>query len=164
MKRTGDWGRKKPLQNRTPPASSKPLSRTTPLPRARPQKPSDSPVRSKPLPSARPKVSAEERAGRAAVKARSGGRCEIGSGCRGEEMHHRKNRSQGGTWCPSNLLHLCSAHHLHATTHPAAARERGWAVRGTDDPDRCPVWLAGRGWHYLTADGGTTPTTERNAA
>lgn len=111
--------------------------------------------------SARPKVSPEERAGRAAVKARSGGRCEIGSGCRGEEIHHRKNRSQGGTWCPSNLIHACHAHHLHVTTNPAAARQQGWAVRSTDDPAAVPAWLAGRGFTYLTADGGLN---ERSAA
>ncbi len=156
MKRGGPLQRKTPLVNRTPLSPGSGLSRRTPMPRtAAPAAGGGS--RSKPLSSARPKVSSEERAGRAAVKVRSGGRCEIGSGCRGEEIHHRKNRSQGGTWCPSNLIHLCAAHHQHTTTHPAAARQQGWAVLSTDDPARTAVWLAGRGFTYLNPDGSTVP-------
>lgn len=163
MKRTGDWGRNKPLSSSKPLSRGTGLSRSTSLPRTPVQKGAETPRRSRPLSSARPKVSKEERLGRAAVKARSGGRCEIGAGCRGEEIHHRKNRSQGGTWCPSNLIHACHSHHLHVTTHPAAARQQGWAVLSTDDPAAVPVWLAGRGFTYLRADGSVAPT-ERNAA
>ena len=161
LRRTGPPQRKTPLSSSTPLSRGTGLTRT-PIARKAPQKPTDGP-RTRPLSSARPKQTPEERAGRAAVKARSGGLCEIGSGCRGAEIHHRKNRSQGGTWCPSNLIHACRTHHLHVTTNPAAARQQGWAVRSTDDPARTAVWLAGRGFTYLNPDGSTVPA-ERSAA
>lgn len=167
MKRTGDWGRKKPLSNRTPLARSKPLTgsstpitRNSPLPRARPSKPAG-PVRSKPLSSARPKQTAEERLGRKQLRARSGGLCEMCGRRPATDAHHRRNRSQGGTWEITNLLHLCHQDHMTVTVSPALAYERGWSVRSTDDPARVPAWLAGRGFTYLTADGGLT---ERSAA
>ena len=156
LRRTG------PPQRKTPLSSSKPLSRSTPMPRARVQGSGEGPRRAKPLSSARPKQTQEERLGRKQLRARSGGRCEIGNGCPAQEAHHRKNRSQGGTWAVENLLHLCHVHHQHVGTHPAASRQQGWAVRSTDDPARTAVWLAGRGFTYLTADGGTS--TERSAA
>ena len=151
--------RKTPLTSSTPLSRTSLPPRTTPMPRTG-RKPVG--ARSKPLSSARPKQTAEERRGRKLLRLRSGGRCEIGSGCPGQEAHHRQNRSQGGSWDVANLLHLCHAHHLHVTTHPAAARQQGWAVLSTDDPADVPVWLAGRGFTYLTADGGTS--TERSAA
>lgn len=98
----------------------------------------------------RAKVTAEERTGRRIMAERSQGRCEIGLNCSAAEAHHRQNRSQGGSWKPSNLLHLCASHHLHVTTHPQAAREQGWAVASFQDPARTPVWLAGRGVVFLT--------------
>jgi len=101
----------------------------------------------------RAKVTAEERSGRRILAERSQGRCEIGLNCLAAEAHHRMNRSQGGSWNPSNLLHLCASHHLHVTTHPQAAREQGWAVASHQDPARTPVWLAGRGLVFLTDDG-----------
>lgn len=90
-----------------------------------------------------------EQAARRIVRQRSGGVCEtrIAGVCRGRaaEWHHRKNRSQGGKWAPSNGLHLCSGCHLYITTHPAAAREKGWAVPSHADPAQTPVevWLWG---------------------
>lgn len=51
---------------------------------------------------------------------------------------------------------------LRVTVNPTIAYERGWSVRSTDIPADVPVWLAGRGFTYLTADGGTS--TERSAA
>lgn len=101
----------------------------------------------------RAKVTAEERNGRKIVRDRSQGRCEIGIGCVATEQHHRRNRSQGGSWKPSNLLHLCHVHHSHVTTNPQAAREQGWAVASHQDPAHTPVWLAGRGFAFLTDDG-----------
>lgn len=50
-------------------------------------------------------------------------------------MHHRRNRSQGGGWSPSNILHLCVESHVFVTEHPAEAVENGWSVRG-----RCDSW------------------------
>lgn len=111
----------------------------------------------------RPKVTREERWARKLLAARSGGLCEV---CRREpavDAHHRRNRSQRGQWDISNLLHLCRREHQHIGTHPAVSYERGWSVRSTDDPASVPVFLAGHGWVYLTADGGRTPV-ERKAA
>jgi len=86
---------------------------------------------------------------RKVVRARSGGVCELDGRAPATEMHHRQNRSQGGVWAASNLLHLCSAHHLHITTHPQASREQGWAVPSHREPSQVPVWLSGHGWVFL---------------
>lgn len=56
------------------------------------------------------------------------------------------------------------SHHMAVTTHPLASRTQGWAVRSTDDPAATPVWLAGRGFVYLTTDGKTVPTERNDAA
>lgn len=92
-------------------------------------------------------MKADEKRGREAVKQRSGGVCEVGipEVCmgRGHTIHHRKNRSQGGTWAPSNLLHLCGdgtrGCHGWITEHPATSYIRGWAVRGHRNPSEVPV-------------------------
>lgn len=54
------------------------------------------------------------------VYARSGGLCEPripDAGCRhtGAQWHHRKRRSQGGRWTPSNGLHICLPCHDYVT-------------------------------------------------
>lgn len=152
MKRT-PLTRKTPLQARTSLQPGPGLTR----------KPNTGPAR-KPLSSARPKVTAAEREGRKLLAARSQGRCEIGGTCFAQEAHHRKNRSQGGTWAVENLLHLCAAHHHAVTTHPLACRTQGWAVRSTDDPAAIPAWVAGKGFVYLTTDGQTVPTERNDAA
>lgn len=118
----------------------------------------------KPLTSRLKPVTPEERRARAAVKARSLGVCEMDGRTPATDMHHRQNRSQGGVWSPENLLHLCSSHHQHVTVNPALACGRGWSVRSTQDPAGAPVWLAGRGWSYLDAAGGVTPTAGKAAA
>lgn len=113
--------------------------------------------------SQRPKQTAEERQGRRLLKARSGGICEMDGRNWATDAHHRKNRSQGGTWDIVNLLHLCREHHQFVTVSVAIAVERGWGVRSFQDPTVMPVWIAGRGWTLLTADGGYE-STERSAA
>jgi hypothetical protein len=95
-----------------------------------------------------------EKKARELLAERSGGVCEMCARARATDMHHRKNRSQGGTWTPTNLLHLCHEHHMHVTVNPAVAYEQGWSVRSFADPARTPVWLARRGWSFLTDDGG----------
>lgn len=104
---------------------------------------------------------------RALVYVRSNGICEVCGQARGTNWHHRKNQGQGGTWDPRNGLHVCGTGttgcHGHITGHPAASRERGWSVPSWSDPADTPVWLAGHGFVYLTADGGTTPTETRAA-
>ena len=104
-----------------------------------------------------------ERKARAILYARSNRVCETCARGRATEAHHRKNRSQGGLWSPDNLLHLCHACHVHVTTHPAAAREQGWAVGRNFEPADTPAWLAFHGHVLLGPDGSITPT-ERSAA
>lgn len=166
MKRGG------PLQRKTPLTSSKPLPRSTPLPRTplarrAPQKPAEGLRRAKPLSSARPKVTTEERRARKLVRARSGGVCEICGRARASNFQHRQNRSQSGAWTAENGLDACGTGTTgcHGRIHafPSVAYERGWSVRSGHDPADVPVWLAGRGWSFLTPDGDVVPA-ERSAA
>jgi hypothetical protein len=76
---------------------------------------------------------------RAVVKARSEGRCEM-CGQPGVQMHHRQNRSQGGRWEPSNILHLCVECHGFVTTEPTISQRMGWTVRRISDPALILVW------------------------
>lgn len=87
------------------------------------------------------------------VKARSNGVCEICGGSQATDMHHRRNRSQGGQWAPENLMHLCHPHHMHITTHPAQAREQGWSVPSWADPATTLVWIYAREYVLLTPNG-----------
>lgn len=104
-----------------------------------------------------------ERKARQIVKERSEGRCEVCWTAPGTDMHHRKNRSQGGTWTPENLMHLCHVHHMHITVNPRTSREQGWTVPSYADPARTPVWIAGRGWSHLRSDGSVAPTEGKAA-
>lgn len=106
-----------------------------------------------PLVAKRQSVTPEERQARKVVRARSLGLCELDGRAPATEMHHRRNRSQGGAWTASNLLHLCSAHHLHVTTNPQASRDQGWAVPSHREPSGVPVWLARLGWVFLDDHG-----------
>lgn len=60
------------------------------------------------------------------------------------ERHHRKNRSQGGTWTPSNILLICHQCHQWTTEHPTSAADMGWSVKSHQTPSRVPVkvWYA----------------------
>jgi hypothetical protein len=112
----------------------------------------------------RAKVTPAERHARKAVKARSNGRCELGPDHPATDMHHRRNRSQGGLWTPENLLHICRGHHQHITTHPQAAIEQGWTVPSHRDPADVPCWLAGWGYSFLNPDGSITESEEEESA
>lgn len=101
----------------------------------------------------RAQVTPEERAGRKGLKARSGGICEIDGHNPATDAHHRVNRSQGGGWALSNLLHLCSEHHMFVTVNPRIAQEQGWSVASHQDPAHTPSWLAGRGFSFLSDNG-----------
>ena len=95
---------------------------------------------------------------RSMVKERANGLCEK-CGNRGSDMHHRKNRSQGGQWCPTNIVLLCRDCHHKITVNPGLAEEDGWTVKRCDEPADIPV-VASTMYNplpqtvYLTADGG----------
>jgi hypothetical protein len=72
-----------------------------------------------------------ERVCRPIVRERSEGICEICGALRASEQHHRRNRSQGGQWQPSNILDLCSQDHKFITEHPEMAVRNGWSIQGT---------------------------------
>ena len=92
-----------------------------------------------------------EAATRKIIKERSNGLCEKCGQQRGTEAHHRKNRSQGGTWEPTNILLLCHGCHAWITTHPALATDAGWAVSRNCEPHLVPVKIAGQ-WTLLNTD------------
>lgn len=81
--------------------------------------------------------------GREKVEGRSGGGCEVRvlGVCEGRaaEWQHRKARSQGGTWAPSNGLHSCSACHRWIHANPTEATAAGWTVPRDADPAAVPV-------------------------
>lgn len=103
-------------------------------------------------------VPATEAQGRAAIADRSQGRCELGCGRRAAHTHHRQNRSQGGTWNPANLLHLCPACHGSITVEPAWAFAEGLTVPAYQTPAEVPVRLKHpvylAWWYWLDPDGG----------
>lgn len=143
------------------------LARRTPLKRGAPLPRSPMPLRRVPMVSgsalarspfvARPaKRSPEETRARAAVRRRSGGRCEGCPAAVATDYSHRQARSQGGAWCPSNALHLCRACHAWAHSGPEMARSVGWMVRRSEDPAVIPALLHGRGWVLLHPDGTST--------
>ena len=78
-------------------------------------------------------------------------------------MHHRQNRSQGGLWTISNILHLdgsgSTGCHGRIGADPAWAYAEGLLVPTGQDPEtipvrlRHPVYLA---WWFLLLDEGLT--------
>lgn len=107
------------------------------------------------------KSTAGESAARRIVTQRSGGVCELCGNSQATDYQHRKNRSQGGAWCPSGALHCCSrCHHERIHAQPQEAIRNGWTVPSHADPAGTPVWLtiwAGTGWYYLADDGTYQP-------
>lgn len=86
---------------------------------------------------------------REAVLLRSQGRCEKCLLPLWElEVHHRKLRSQGGTWDLSNVLAVCPrCHNQHPDSihdNPRMAYEHGWLVRSHADPRTVPVLVFDR--------------------
>lgn len=97
-----------------------------------------------------------EKTARALVYARSGGTCERCGAAPAAEWDHRKNRSQGGLWLPSNGLHLCRNCHAWKTSNPLRATRHGWAVKSWQNPVEVPVRLAAHGLVLLDDLGGFT--------
>jgi hypothetical protein len=103
------------------------------------------------------------------VRKRSGGTCERCSVRLAESMHHRRFRSQGGPWVPSNILHLCGdgttgCHGVLTNTrgHRAEFEAAGWIVPSHADWREVPVLRHGV-FVILLDDGGFEPV-EKGAA
>ncbi|MFG1794230.1 HNH endonuclease [Nocardia sp. NPDC049149] len=100
------------------------------------------------------------RATRSAVKSRAQMRCER---CakdltwEGGEIHHLKNRSQGGGHELTNLALLCLECHGWATAHPHAAHEEGFTLWHGEQPGSRPILSQLHGPVYLLANGGLAP-------
>ncbi|WP_339125576.1 hypothetical protein [Pseudonocardia sp. D17] len=94
-----------------------------------------------------------EARGKRVVARRSGGWCETCDLQQAHDWHHRLNRSQGGTWAPSNGLHVCRPCHDWIGLWPVSALERGWHLEPHEDPRRARVWLARHGWSLLHDSG-----------
>ncbi|MCO1575002.1 HNH endonuclease [Crossiella sp. SN42] len=86
-----------------------------------------------------------EHAARRTVRERAAGLCEVRvmDVCTGggQDWQHRKNRSQGGRWEPSNGLLVCRACHHHIHTNPAEAMRCGWTVSASADPATTPALI-----------------------
>lgn len=105
-----------------------------------------------------------QKTARRLVRERSGGDCEvrIAGVCLGRatNWHHRRNRSRGGLWLPSNGLDVCGSgttgcHGALTNTNGYADvfRAAGWLVRGYQDPAGVAVAIVGRGSVWLSDDG-----------
>ncbi len=77
------------------------------------------------------------------LRMRSKGACEarLSRDCvgRGEQVHHRKLRSQGGRDEWEQLLHVCANCHAAIHCDPALAYSLGLLVHAHEDPAAVPV-------------------------
>lgn len=94
-----------------------------------------------------------ERECRQITYARSSGACEKCGLQRATEWHHRKARSQGGLWLPSNGLHLDHQCHMEITDTRAVFYDNGWLVKSWQNPAEVPVLHHQWGLVLLTDDG-----------
>lgn len=98
------------------------------------------------------------------VRTRSGGSCEL-CGQEAVQQHHRRNRSQGGLWQPSNILHLCVGCHELIGRNIDAVKVLGHTIQGTQRPplavpvvlytntterDNLQVWLTDDGDYSMS--------------
>jgi hypothetical protein len=108
-----------------------------------------------------------EKEARAIVRERAFGICEvyIPGICTGQvnTMHHRRKRSHGGKWAPSNLLALCgdgtTGCHGWIEGHPKLAQASGlWLMSGDGEPYARKVWMRtyndDKNWVLLDDAGG----------
>lgn len=90
---------------------------------------------------------ADEKRTREVVKERSAGGCERCGQRRAHTMHHRRKVSQGGPWCPSNVIHLCGDGTRYCHGEISNTRneyyDEGWLVRSWQHWASKPVRL----WH-----------------
>lgn len=93
---------------------------------------------------------------REAVKVRANGRCELCQRAEPLEWAHRRNRSHGGGWSPSNGLHLCRNCHSWTELNPLLGYAGGWRLDTDTAADEAVVWLRPfmiEGWYQLPATG-----------
>lgn len=90
------------------------------------------------------------------VSERSGGRCERCGTPRQTTKHHRKKRSHGGPWCPTNVVDVCGSGttgcHGWIEDHPDEAEIQGWHVRPWQREEDIPVSINGS-FAYLLNNG-----------
>ncbi len=73
------------------------------------------------------------------------------------ERHHRKFRSRGGLWVPSNILLLCNGCHEDATDEAPWIVGSGLNVHSYEEPTEVAVRLWYAGMAILDDEGGYTP-------
>ena len=87
------------------------------------------------------------------VLSRSNGACEalVTSSCvgRGQHIHHRKLRSQGGRHSIENCVSICHMCHDWIHANPGISYEWGWLVKSYDHPEETPVRVIGN-WLHLS--------------
>ena len=87
------------------------------------------------------------------VLSRADGACEalISSSCigRGQHIHHRQLRSQGGRHSVANCVSICHMCHDWIHANPELAYDWGWLVKSYTDPEETPVRVIGN-WLLLS--------------
>lgn len=83
--------------------------------------------------------------------------------CCGDPLHgrrgvdwcgsHRKLRAQGVDNRPANIMASCMPCERLIHDHPERARQAGWMLRSTEDPETVPVEHSQHGLVYLLNDG-----------
>lgn len=101
---------------------------------------------------------------RKALAGRSNGICEVCGRASATNAQHRKNRSQGGSWDLSNLLHVCGSGTTgcHGLIHanPLKSYANGWSIRQALTPADMPALVftpLGRVYVWLRDDGTWVP-------
>lgn len=82
-----------------------------------------------------------EKKTRLIINERSGGVCEICGLAPATDAAHRKPRSQGGLWSPSNLLAACRPCHAGNHSQPIRAVQNGWHLAMGSSPLEEPTTL-----------------------
>ena len=85
---------------------------------------------------------------RAAIRARSGSKCELCGLARAAQIHHRRPRAAGSTRRPetnfaTNGLHVCGDCHDRVESDRGEALDNGWLVSQNEDPAAIPVLYRG---------------------
>lgn len=104
-----------------------------------------------------------ESSARRIVAQRSNGVCEVCAAAPASDYQHRKNRSQGGGWSPSNALKCCHRCHMRMHADPDTAVRNGWTVSSYATPADTPVWIrpwCGQNWYLLADDGTYEPVVQ----